>query len=195
MNALWFALALALTSLPLLVPERGSAAVAAATAACRPSQLTMSIAGADGVSDGRSQTGVAITLRNVSSDACLLEGRPRFAFVDPRGHVLSVVKAANPFHGGGHGPVVLPLTLEPQATAASLVRWPAGDVFGAHRSIRAGSLEVDLRGGAEPADPQPLSAAFSPLAVRIYGPAAPAPFVYEQTPWQLPVKRGASAMP
>lgn len=127
---------------------------AAATPACKPQDLRMSLDGRDGDFNGMSHAGTALVILNMHR-ACSLPGMLPIEFHDARGMKLPVqIRNAAGARPAG-------MRLERGHRAQMTLRWVAGPVYANSRSGKAVDVSIKL-GGAD------LSA---PLHAELYGEA------------------------
>jgi membrane-bound inhibitor of C-type lysozyme len=96
-----------------------------AAPACEPTHLALALDGGDGRFNGMSHSGTSLVLSNSGTVACAVPARPKLGFTDPGGKVLDIT-AGEP---AAQAADVRPLTLAPDATITSDLRWISGDVF------------------------------------------------------------------
>jgi hypothetical protein len=107
---------------------------------CAPQVLTLMADAGNGDFDGMSHAGTWLVVTNRSGQACTVPGLPTAVFKDGNGVIL---RAARKGPVGMHpGPVVVPVRLEPGASARTSVRWVAGDVFDKGRCVDAARVEL-----------------------------------------------------
>ncbi|HEY4092092.1 MAG TPA: DUF4232 domain-containing protein [Luteibacter sp.] len=112
---------------------------------CTAEMITLSTDTADGDFDGMSHAGIYLVLTNKSGKACTLPGQPTVALKDARGLALPTARKGPV--GMHPGPVVVPVRLEPGASARASLRWVSGDVYDNGRCVDAS--KVELRFGAQ----------------------------------------------
>ena len=83
-----------------------------------------------GSSDGLSQSGVLLVLRNSGTTDCLMPGLPKLQFDDAAGHGLDVTREPPP--GMHPGPVVPPIVLGPGTEASAALTWVGDGDAGRH---------------------------------------------------------------
>ncbi len=118
---------------------------AMAAPGCRAGALRLSLDGGDGAFDGMSHSGVLVVLQNRGRRACTVPGLPQIEALDAAGAALPLARE-NPFFGGGHGPVVVPVRLAPRKAASVALRWVAGPVYGDSRCMTPATLRVTAGG-------------------------------------------------
>lgn len=138
---------------------------------CLAGQLSVTTDSGNGEFDGMSHSGTQLVIRNTSSAACRVQSLPAVTMKGSSGEPLqvSVVPASNPFRGPmvngkpvpmGHGPVVLPVTLQAGAQANSTLRWVSGEVYDHSVCVDVASASLSTADGSIDA----------PLAAHICGP-------------------------
>ena len=110
-----------------------------ALAACTADQLSIHTNEKNGCFNGMSHSGSMIVLHNVSAAACTLDPFPKLTVRNTQHYLLHIrLTTQTPFQrtvvqGGrlpkGHGPVALPVALQPGTEAAFALRWVSGDVY------------------------------------------------------------------
>ena len=113
-------------------------------APCNPSNLAISFDGKDGEFGGMSHSGTQMTVRSRGHAACLLAGLPTVSFRNAEGEPLPIGRKAPP--GMHPGPVVLPVRLDPGATARADLRWVSADVYENGRCLKPTQVTITLVG-------------------------------------------------
>lgn len=131
---------------------------------CAAADLALSFDGRDGAFDGMQHGGTLMVVRNRGAGRCRIPGLPRITFAGPGGGALPIRFAPPP--GMHPGPVVLPVSLAPGATASAELRWVSGDAFPGGRCYRTTTVRVSF--GAAALD--------APFTEQFCGPAAGATF-------------------
>jgi len=122
-------------------------ALLAATAAplCPPRSLTITTDAADGDFNGMQHSGTYLVVTNRGRVACRVEGLPQVTLLDARGRALPAKR--NVPVGMHPGPVVVPVTLAPGASARTGLRWVSGPVFDRNQTYTATRARVRIDGG------------------------------------------------
>lgn len=107
---------------------------------CTPAMVSLSVDASEGDFNGMSHSGTWLVVANRGSEACTLIGLPTVVMKDAKGLVLPVKRQAPV--GMHPGPVVVPVRLEPGATARMSLRWVSGDVYDQGRCVDASAVEV-----------------------------------------------------
>lgn len=110
--------------------------------ACTAEMITLATDDRGGDLNGMSHAGTYLVLTNKSGQACTLLGLPSVSMKDAKGLVLPVKRQAPV--GMHPGPVVVPLRLEPGASARASLRWVSGDVYDNGRCVDAARVEVRM---------------------------------------------------
>jgi hypothetical protein len=98
----------------------------------------------DGDFNGMSHGGTYLVLINTSGQACTIPGLPTITMKDSRGIGLPVVRKAPV--GMHPGPIVVPVRLEPGASARASLRWVSGPVFDHSRCVDPARVEMRFGG-------------------------------------------------
>jgi hypothetical protein len=102
--------------------------------------ISVSTDAADGDFNGMSHAGTYLVVTNKGGQACIVPGLPTIALKDAKGLLLP---AARQSPAGMHpGPVVVPVRLEPGASARASLRWVAGEVFDRSRCVDPARIEL-----------------------------------------------------
>lgn len=110
--------------------------------ACTSANTTILAPAPDGATGHRGQ---ALSLVNVSEEACVVEGYPDIAYGDQNGHLLDVtVEHGRSFMAEDPGPSSI--TLQPGEAATAVIGWDANSV---HGQLAARSLWIAVRPGEE----------------------------------------------
>ena len=110
--------------------------------ACTSANTTILAPAPDGATGHRGQ---ALSLVNVSEEACVVDGYPDVAYGDQNGHVLDVtVEHGRSFMAEDPGPASI--TLQPGEAASAVIGWDANSV---HGQLAARSLWLAARPGEE----------------------------------------------
>lgn len=107
---------------------------------CTPAMVTLAVDASDGDFNGMSHSGTWLVVANRGSQACTLIGLPMVAMKDAKGAMLPVARKAPV--GMHPGPVVVPVRLEPGATARMSLRWVSGEVYDNSQCVDAAKVEV-----------------------------------------------------
>lgn len=124
---------------------------------CQSNQLSLGTDDENGNFDGMSHSGTLLVLRNISSTACRIQPIPQISFKTSAGKDVPIVvtQKNNPFQGPlvngkrvpmGHGPVVIPITVVPNAEATLTLTWVSGDVYDHGTCLTPAALLLTLRG-------------------------------------------------
>lgn len=123
---------------PTAAPSEGDAI----EGACTSANTTILAPAPDGATGHRGQ---ALSLVNVSEEACVVEGYPDVAYGDQNGHLLDVtVEHGRSFMAEDPGPSSI--TLQPGKAASAVIGWDANSV---HGQLAARSLWIAVRPGEE----------------------------------------------
>lgn len=123
---------------PTAAPSEGDAI----EGACTFANTTILAPAPDGATGHRGQ---ALSLVNVSEEACVVEGYPDVAYGDQNGHLLDVaVEPGRSFMAEDPGPSSI--TLQPGEAASAVIGWDANSV---HGQLAARSLWIAVRPGEE----------------------------------------------
>ena len=111
----------------------------AVIAACTAQQITLRTDAENGAFDGMNHSGTLVVLTNRSARACNVQAFPVITFENGAGESLGIVtQRKTPFSGPivngrplplGHGPVVRPIVLQPQAMVGAQLHWVSGAVY------------------------------------------------------------------
>jgi hypothetical protein len=146
-------------SLALLTLILTNAALVSAHATpCTTDQLSVAVDGEGGAFNGMSHSGTLLVLRNLGPGACTVAGFPELLFTDSTNATLPIARAVP--RGMHPGPVVLPVTIMPEAELTSRVTWVSGEVYDHSQCLTPAALSVVIGG-------QRLS---TPLTAHICGP-------------------------
>jgi hypothetical protein len=107
---------------------------------CTAPMLSIGTDARDGDFNGMSHAGTYVVLTNTSDHACTVPGLPTIAMKDANGLLLPVTHQAPV--GMHPGPVVVPVRLEPGASARASIRWVAGEVFTRSRCVDPAHIEI-----------------------------------------------------
>jgi len=107
---------------------------------CTADMLTLSTDAGDGDLNGMSHAGTWLVLTNKSGHACTVPGQPTVSLKDAKGIALQAVRKAPV--GMHPGPAVVPVRLEPGASARASLRWVSGDVYDNGKCVDAAKVEV-----------------------------------------------------
>lgn len=118
---------------------------AAAAPPCLPRSLAITTDAADGDFNGMQHSGTYLVVTNRSRVACRVEGLPQVTLLDARGRALPAKRNAPV--GMHPGPVVVPVTLAPGASARTGLRWVSGPVYEHNRPYTAVRASVRIGGG------------------------------------------------
>jgi hypothetical protein len=152
------------------------------TSRCSVGDLRLSFDGKDGEFTGMSHDGALLTLKNIGKQACTVPRRPALVFTDADGRPI-------PLHAhvpvGMHpGPVMVPVTVAPGASAQGTMRWVVGPVYDTNTCVDTAKASLTVRDGD-------LSV---PFKAHVCGPS-PGRLEYEQEfmkPMALPVAPDAA---
>lgn len=150
--------------LALLALILTNAALASAHATpCTANQLSLAVDSEGGAFNGMSHSGTLLVLRNLGTTACTVAGFPELLFTDSANAALPIVRAIprGMLRGMHPGPVVLPVTILPEAELTSRASWVSGEVYDHSQCLTPAALTVVIGG-------QRLT---TPLTARICGPA------------------------
>jgi len=107
---------------------------------CTAAMVTLATDASGGDLNGMSHAGTYLVLTNKSGQACTLPGLPMVQMKDAKGMVLPVARKAPV--GMHPGPAVVPVRLEPGASARASLRWVASEVYDNSRCVDAAKVEV-----------------------------------------------------
>jgi membrane-bound inhibitor of C-type lysozyme/archaellum component FlaG (FlaF/FlaG flagellin family) len=96
---------------------------AAATNACRASQLGFSVDSGDGQFNGMSHSGTMLVVRNTGTAACTLPAEPQLVLTDADKRPLNVIAQTST------APAPSTIRLAPGAVVESEMRWVSGNVY------------------------------------------------------------------
>jgi hypothetical protein len=105
----------------------GAAAASAHAAPCAADQLSLAVDGENGNFNGMSHSGTLLVLRNLGPAACTVAGFPKILFTDAANATLPITRVVP--RGMHPGPVVVPVTILPEAELTSSLRWVSGEVY------------------------------------------------------------------
>ena len=120
------------------------AASPARTHPCRAQVTALRLDDAGGDFTGMSHAGTYVMLTNRGRSPCTLPALPPITLRDARGAVLPIERQV-PL-GIRPGPMMVPMTLRPRATAATGLRWVSGPVYDRSRCYDVGSIAVEIDG-------------------------------------------------
>ncbi|QWT18942.1 DUF4232 domain-containing protein [Bacillus sp. NP157] len=109
-------------------------------APCTAGMLSLATDGRDGDLDGMSHGGSYLVVTNKAGKACTVPGLPMVSLKDAQGAVLPAARKAPV--GMHPGPAVVPVRLEPGASAQASLRWVSGEVFDKSRCVDPARVEV-----------------------------------------------------
>ena len=112
---------------------------------CTADMLTLATDAGNGDFNGMSHAGTYLVLTNRSGQACTVPGLPTVSLKDAKGLALPVERKAPV--GMHPGPAVVPVRLEPGASARAALRWVSGEVYDNSRCVDA--TKVELRFGKQ----------------------------------------------
>lgn len=121
------------------------ALAAAATPMCAPRDLSATTDAADADFNGMQHSGTYLVVANKGRRACRIEGLPKLTLLDARGRPLPARR--NMPVGMHPGPVVMPVTLAPGASARTGIRWISGPVFEHNRTLTATRATLRVNDG------------------------------------------------
>ena len=130
----------------MLLPFLAAAMAAAPTGPhpCRAQMTALRLDDRDGDFNGMSHAGTFVMLTNRGRRSCTLPALPPITLRDARGAVLPIERQV-PL-GMRPGPMMVPMTLRPRATAATGLRWVAGPVYDRSRCYDVAGLVVEIDG-------------------------------------------------
>ena len=135
------------TGLTALFLMAGTLAGTQAADLCQPGNLRLSIDHRNGQYDGMSHRGVVLDIRNTGTTDCELDARPDLTFSGALNDGTPATAEAQSPAGMHPGPVLPPVTLAPQQTQHTLIRWVSGDVFDdGHNCITTNSAQLSVGG-------------------------------------------------
>ena len=124
-----------------LAAATAPSAVLPTVAACRRTQLRLSIGGQEGEFNGMSHAGARLLFRNVGNN-CLVPALPEVVFRDARGRPLPAFRTApSVMHPG---PAIVPVRLAGGHRAAADLRWVSGPVFPYNHRLRASIISARI---------------------------------------------------
>lgn len=123
---------------------------ATVTKDCSAGEVQLSFDGRDGEYTGMSHDGALMVLRNTSSRTCSVPKRPQLTFTDAAGKTVPL--QVNIPRGMHPGPVLVPVTLAPGASAQSTLRWVVGPVYDKNTCVDAAQAAITLPGGKASTD-------------------------------------------
>lgn len=124
---------------------------AAGVRMCSADDLSLATDGENGSFDGMSHSGTLLVLRNLSPTACRVQAMPQLVFANANGPLKATL--STPGFGRqangvvlGHGPVLLPVVVAPDAEVTSKLRWVSGEVYDKSVCIQPTRLTVTVEG-------------------------------------------------
>ena len=116
---------------------------------CAVNDVSLATDDENGSFNGMSHSGTLVVLRNLSSTACSVPAIPQITFADQAGALKATLQTAGFGRQSngmvlGHGPVVLPVVIAPEAEVTSKLRWVSGEVYGKNICIAPTRLSVTL---------------------------------------------------
>jgi hypothetical protein len=129
---------------------RAELKAATVTKDCSAGEIQLSFDGRDGEYTGMSHDGALMILRNTGSQTCRVPKRPQLAFTDAAGKSIPLqVRIPSGMHPG---PVLVPVTLAPGASAQGTLRWVMGPVYDKNTCVDTAHAAITLPGGTAAAN-------------------------------------------
>jgi hypothetical protein len=107
---------------------------------CSADMIALVADASDGDFNGMSHGGTYLLLTNKGGKACIVAGLPAVTMKDAKGAVLPVARKAPV--GMHPGPAIVPVRIEPGASARLSLRWVSGEVFDPSRCVDPARVEL-----------------------------------------------------